>query len=46
MIIQEENSKFSENQFSIGSENNIYVYVSIYMHISVCVCAERARAQT
>lgn len=39
MIIQEENSKVSENQLSIGSENNVYIYVS--MHISVCVCAER-----
>lgn len=31
--------KVSENQLSIGLENNVYVYVS--MHISVCVCAER-----
>lgn len=44
MIIQEENSKVSENQLSIGSENNVYIYVS--MHISVCVCVQREGTST
>lgn len=37
---KEENSKFSENQFSIGSGNNVYVCLYTRIQACLCVCRE------